>query len=197
MKITRCLLDSQNQMKIQNTTVSEKVLQQNKEYLWEARESEIIEIIVIHYTSASEISPDDPYNLEAVIEVFIKYGVSSHYLIDRTGIIYNLVPDDKKAWHCGGSIMPEPDSRRGVNEFSIGIELMALQGSGFTDAQYDSLAMLCFDLEKRHQIKKYVGHEDIAGERAVKMGLRENGKTDPGPLFEWDRFYNLKSSYNV
>ena len=197
MKITRCLLDSQNQVKIQNTTVSEKVLQQNKEYLWEARESEIIEIIVIHYTSASEISPDDPYNLEAVIEVFIKYGVSSHYLIDRTGIIYNLVPDDKKAWHCGGSIMPEPDSRRGVNEFSIGIELMALEGSGFTDAQYDSLAMLCFDLEKRHQIKKYVGHEDIAGERAVKMGLREKGKTDPGHLFDWDRFYNLKSSYNV
>lgn len=197
MKITRCLLDSQNQMKIQNTTVSEKVLQQNKEYLWEVRETEVIDTIVIHYISASEISPDDPYNLEAVIEVFIKYGVSSHYLIDRTGIIYNLVPDDKKAWHCGGSIMPEPDSRQGVNEFSIGIELMALEGSGFTDAQYDSLAMLCFDLEKKHQIKKYVGHEDIAGERAVKMGLRENVKTDPGPLFDWDRFYSLKSSYNV
>lgn len=197
MKITRCLLDSQNQMKIQNTTVSEKVLQQNKEYLWEVRETEVIDTIVIHYISASEISPDDPYNLEAVIEVFIKYGVSSHYLIDRMGIIYNLVPDDKKAWHCGGSIMPEPDSRQGVNEFSIGIELMALEGSGFTDAQYDSLAMLCFDLEKKRQIKKYVGHEDIAGERAVKMELRENAKTDPGTLFDWNRFYNLKSSFNV
>jgi N-acetyl-anhydromuramyl-L-alanine amidase AmpD len=34
----------------------------------------------------------------------------------------------------------------------------------------------------------YVGHDQIAGERAVAMGLRKEPKTDPGPLFDWDFF---------
>jgi len=34
----------------------------------------------------------------------------------------------------------------------------------------------------------YVGHEDIAGERAVKLGLRKDIKTDPGNNFDWGKF---------
>jgi N-acetyl-anhydromuramyl-L-alanine amidase AmpD len=34
----------------------------------------------------------------------------------------------------------------------------------------------------------YVGHEDIAGKRAVRRGLRVDIKTDPGPNFDWIRF---------
>jgi len=194
MKVTLCLLDVDNKLKIHNSTVSEGIARQNKKCLWEERESGIVDTVVIHYISALEINRDDPYRLESVLGIFIQYGVSSHYLIGREGDTYQLVPEEKKAWHCGGSIMPEPDLREGVNEFSLGIELMATEDSGFTDAQYNALAALCFEIENRHEIKRYVGHEDIAGEYAVKMGLRTDRKTDPGKLFDWERFYTIKDN---
>lgn len=197
MKVIQCLLDSKNKMRIHGTTVSEGIAQQNKKYLWGEREFGIIDTVVIHYISALEINPSNPYNFESILEIFIKYGVSSHYLISREGHIYQLVPEDKRAWHCGGSIMPKPDLREGVNEFSIGIELMATKDAGFTDAQNNSLAALCFKIEKTHEIKRYLGHEDIAGELAVKAGLRKDVKTDPGPLFDWKRFYSMKRDYSA
>jgi AmpD protein len=95
-----------------------------------------------------------------------------------------------KAWHAGGSIMPEPDNRRAVNDFSIGIELMATAASGFTTAQYRTLARLSVDIERRHARGfSYAGHDQIAGERAVALGLRAEKKVDPGALFGWERFY--------
>lgn len=197
MKIIRCLLHTDNSVKILGKTLSEKILQQNKTHLWEERQKGVVDTVVIHYISAVERMPDDPFNWEAVLDVFCNYSVSSHYLIDRDGVVRQLVPEDKKAWHCGGSIMPEPDLRQGVNEFSMGIELMALKDSDFTEAQYLSLASLCSEIEKRWNINTYVGHEDIAGECAVTMGLRQDIKPDPGPLFDWQRFYTLKSNISV
>ena len=45
---------------------------------------------------------------------------SAHLVIGRDGEVVQLVAFNKKAWHAGRS---EWDGRRGVNEFSIGIEL--------------------------------------------------------------------------
>lgn len=194
MKVIPCLLDVDNRLHINKTTIAREIARQNKMFLWEEREYGTIDTVVIHYISAVEVNQDDPYSLESILDIYIKYGVSSHYLIARKGHIYRLVPEDKKAWHCGGSIMPEPDLRVGVNEFSIGIELMATRDSGFTDEQYTSLADLCFDIEKRHLIRSYVGHEDIAGDYAVKKCLRKDAKNDPGQLFDWDRFYSTKDN---
>jgi AmpD protein len=126
------------------------------------------------------------------LELFVRFGVSSHYLVDRDGVVRQLVPERKKAWHCGGSIMPAPDSRQGVNDFSIGIELVATEDSGYTDAQYESCALLCRDIEGRHGRVHYVGHQDIAGEKAVALGLRADVRRDPGPLFDWGRFHALR-----
>jgi N-acetyl-anhydromuramyl-L-alanine amidase AmpD len=86
--------------------------------------------------------------------------------------------------------MPEPDSRQGINDFSIGIELLATNTSGFTGKQYRALAALCNEIEKSNNRKMtYIGHEHIAGEQAVGMGLRDDCKIDPGSLFDWDWFY--------
>jgi AmpD protein len=105
------------------------------------------------------------------------------------GKIFRLVPEDKKAWHCGKSVMPEPDNRQGVNDFSIGIELVGTADSGFSSLQYEALRALCLDIEGRHGRKMaYVGHDQVAGERAVAMGLRDEPKVDPGPVFDWERF---------
>jgi N-acetyl-anhydromuramyl-L-alanine amidase AmpD len=85
--------------------------------------------------------------------------------------------------------MPEPDNRIGVNDFSIGIELMATEKSGFTMLQYKSLCNLCDSIEMRYgRTFSYVGHDQIAGERAVALGLRKEIKQDPGNLFDWQYF---------
>jgi N-acetyl-anhydromuramyl-L-alanine amidase AmpD len=187
MKFRDLLLDSNNSADADGATVGSLVVAGGKESLWNDRPAECRpDVIVMHYMSAEESVPDDPFRHGAILRRFCTCIVSSHYLIDRQGIIFRLVPEEKRAWHCGGSIMPEPDNRQNVNDFSIGIELVGTDSSGFTDKQYQSAAMLCKDIRMRHGHDfRIVGHEHIAGERAVSLGLRSMAKIDPGPLFTW------------
>lgn len=162
------------------------------EMLWSDRMSTSVDVVVIHYSSAVERFPDKPYDIEKVIAIFCEYGVSSHFIIDREGAIFRLVPEPLKAYHCGGSVMPDPDCRKNVNEFSIGIELLATHKSGYTEKQYQALGSLCRSIEKKMgREMTYVGHEDIAGEKAVELGLRSDRKGDPGPAFNWKRFHEI------
>jgi N-acetyl-anhydromuramyl-L-alanine amidase AmpD len=192
MKITQVLLDSENPLMVDGVPLGQRIRSTGKGYLWEKRANGLIDTVVIHYVSAAGVTPRTPFRLEAILKIFCDYGVSSHFLIDRRGRVCNLVPESKKAWHCGGSIMPHPDNRRSVNEFSLGIELVATATSGFTASQYRAAAQLCADLETRHGKKFiYTGHDRIAGERAVALGLRREAKVDPGRLFDWDFFESL------
>jgi N-acetyl-anhydromuramyl-L-alanine amidase AmpD len=192
MKITECLLDDENKLLVDGVTLGELIRLSGKQHLWEERRSGRIDTIVFHYISAVAVLPGTPYRHEIILKIFCNYGVSSHFLISRRGRVFLLVPEDKKAWHCGGSIMPEPDNRQAVNEFSIGIELVATPGSGFTLSQYHAAARLCVDLENRYRKRFfYTGHDRIAGERAVTLGLRKEAKVDPGKLFDWEAFFHL------
>ena len=47
--------------------------------------------------------------------------VSCHYLINRKGEIFNMVPDKRIAWHAGKSRWKK---FKNLNESSIGIELV-------------------------------------------------------------------------
>ncbi|MFP4162569.1 MAG: N-acetylmuramoyl-L-alanine amidase [Chitinispirillaceae bacterium] len=189
MRITDSLLDEFNGTVSGETTIGKKIVRSGKEHLWEPRAGTHIDTVVIHYISAVQSNSRNPYNLASLLDIFCSYGVSSHYLISRRGKVYRLVPEDRKAWHAGKSIMPSPDDRTGVNEFSVGVELMATENSGFSSLQYRSLCRLCADMERRYGKKmKYVGHDQIAGSRAVEMGLRGEPKPDPGPRFDWDYF---------
>lgn len=184
MKIVPQLLDKNNPV------VGQRIRSLGKDALWGEREKGHIDVIVIHYISAVEVCPQEPFNTERILGIFCDYDVSSHFLIGRDGVVLNLVPVEKKAWHCGGSIMPEPDCRRAVNEFSVGIELVATAKSGFTVCQYTALSELCCFLEKEFNRKfVYTGHDQIAGEMAVQLGLREQKKEDPGELFKWGYFF--------
>ena len=126
------------------------------------------------------------YDWQLVKPIFESYKVSSHYMIARDGTIVRLVAENNKAFHAGKSKMPT-DGREGVNEFSIGIELMASHPEddptvktvkdAYTDAQYEALKALLADIQTRHKITAVVGHDEIAPGR----------KNDPGPLFQWDR----------
>ncbi|MHB9134265.1 MAG: N-acetylmuramoyl-L-alanine amidase [Armatimonadota bacterium] len=150
-----------------------------------------IDTIVLHYSSAINVDRrrwDDPVLVQSI---FKRLGVSAHYLINRTGAIYQLVKEQNVAWHAGGSIMPAPDNRRNVNGFSIGIEIIATDASGYTDAEYRSLAALITRIKSRYPIRHLVGHDQIAGSRAVQLGLRRDTKRDPGAHFDWGRLREL------
>jgi N-acetyl-anhydromuramoyl-L-alanine amidase len=190
VEIEEFLLNQSNKQKLAGLSVAERLKKLGKKQLWNDRPAGVlVNVIVIHSMNASETKPEDPLNVDATILRFIERDVSSHYLIFRNGRIIRLVPEEKRAWHCGGSIMPAPDSRKGVNDFSIGIELHATEDSGFSDHQYSSLIALCKDIRIRYNHTfSFVGHSDIAGKEAVTLGLRADEKTDPGLLFDWQRF---------
>lgn len=158
---------------------------------YRAAQSRKIDTVVVHYMSAINVNPRQWADPKLSMDILKRYHVSAHYVVDRSGTVYRLVSEKNVAWHAGGSIMPSPDNRRNVNSFSIGIELIATDKSGFTDAQYKSLAYLIKGIESRYPIKHIVGHDDIAGNRAIGLGLRKDLKEDPGPLFNWARLHEL------
>ena len=141
-------------------------------------------------------SPNDyKFDWRFCKQILELYGFSAHYLIDRDGVIRQLVRDNDVAFHAGGSVMPNSE-KTDVNDFSIGIELIAshptddrtvTRENAYTQEQYESLNTLLKSLMFKHEVKlnNIIGHEDIAGKRAVDLGLRTSAKKDPGPFFDW------------
>ena len=111
--------------------------------------------------------------------------VSSHFLIDRQGQLTQYVSVFKRAWHAGRSSYRGRDN---CNDFAIGIELEGADDIPFTDAQYDGLTQLTQLLIAQLPYvteQRITGHCDIAPDR----------KTDPGPCFDWQRYFNSLQTY--
>ncbi len=133
-----------------------------------------IDMLVLHYT--------DTKTAEEALALLLdpEKKVSAHYLVDESGEIFQLVPENKRAWHAGVSSWR---GREKLNDFSIGIEV-ANPGHTcgyrpFPSVQMQSVIELCQDILDRHPIpaQNVVAHSDIAPAR----------KKDPGELFEWAR----------
>jgi AmpD protein len=113
------------------------------------------------------------------------FEVSSHFMINRQGLIFQYVSTDLRAWHAGRSVLNVPcanaagemifEMRENCNDFSIGIELEGDDFSAFTTHQYQSLKRLMTALKKAYPLQYCTAHSHIAPER----------KTDPGPYFDW------------
>jgi hypothetical protein len=131
-----------------------------------------IDTVVLH--SSYNALGGDVYSVDKTISEYEQYGVGAHYLIDRAGTVLRLVEETNIAYHAGSSKMP--DGRKNVNDFSIGIEIIATEDSGYTDKQYSAVNALIADIEGRYKIKSIVGHGDIAPGR----------KTDPWK-FDWKK----------
>jgi N-acetyl-anhydromuramyl-L-alanine amidase AmpD len=188
MVFADCLLQSANPRPVGSTTLGDLVRDSGAVQLWDARDESGVDTVVVHFISDPAAPPDQMFDEERILAVFPRFGVSSHYLIARSGTVLRLVPEQERAWHCGGSVMPEPDGRTAVNAFSVGVELAGTADSGFTDEQYESLVSVCVAVAGRWGPGlRIVGHEHVAGARAVSMGLRSDVKVDPGPLFDWRR----------
>ena len=80
--------------------------------------------------------------------------------------------DKNIAYHAGKS--ETPDGRTGVNNFSIGVEIVNTQSESPNSAQYKALNNLFSHLKQKYEIKYILGHSDIAPGR----------KTDPWN-FDW------------
>ena len=100
--------------------------------------------------------------------------VSAHYLIGRDGRIYQLVSEERRAWHAGGGSWGNITD---LNSASIGIELDNDGVGGYPAAQMQSLVVLLADLCERLDIPKrqVIAHADLAPAR----------KSDPGVEFPW------------
>lgn len=104
--------------------------------------------------------------------------VSAHVLIRRDGQVIQYVPFHLRAWHAGASSW---QGRERCNDYSIGIELEGTELSGYTPAQYETLAQVTLALMQRYPgitSERIVGHEHIAPTR----------KQDPGISFDWLRY---------
>lgn len=176
----------------------------SKECFKQRCSSAFVDSIVIHSSSTIEKTPQDPFNIDTLISIYEQHGVSAHYLIDREGEIFSLVPNKACAFHAGKGILPWfPERENTLNEYSIGIELLSVgtwdemsihalsketyetipqKDIGYTEAQYTSLNKLidhlCTVFPEINKTRKHiVGHDEYAPER----------KTDPGSLFDWSK----------
>ena len=154
--------------------------------------------IILHYTAL-----DDEYS----IKVLTEQEVSAHFLITTRDNepIYNLVPEDRRAWHAGES---EWKASKNLNDSSIGIEIVNLglnevtltdsdtataralknqyRQAPYTEEQIKKIAILVKHLSEKYEIapENILGHSDVAPQR----------KLDPGPMFPWKELYD---KYNI
>jgi N-acetyl-anhydromuramyl-L-alanine amidase AmpD len=134
-------------------------------------------------------------NIKKIIEIFKKFRVSCHYIIDQNGEIFQLVNENKIAHHCGVSHWK---NEKNLNQNSIGIEFINTDpfSQKFPKIQLDVGAKLCKDIIKRNDIKpqNIVGHSDIAyfpnKKPYADFGIEGflNRKQDPSHLFDWEYF---------
>ena len=114
-----------------------------------------------------------------MIKLLRQLHLSSHYVIGTDGRIFQLVPEEKRAFHAGISRWRDMEN---LNHYSIGIELSAskMGQTAYPETQIRSAIRLCRDLMRRYDIpaSNVVAHSDVAPTR----------KPDPGIMFPWQRF---------
>jgi len=134
-----------------------------------------ISLLILHYTGMAT----GEAALERMRDADAK--VSAHYMVEEDGRIFQLVDEEKRAWHAGVS---EWQGETNINSNSIGIEIVNgghdhpnADGSlpSFPDMQINAVIALSKDIMKRHGNLTLLGHSDIAPAR----------KIDPGENFPW------------
>ena len=165
------------------------------------REGDITHIM-IHFMSNVIANPTNPYDIKDNVDILSRYNLSIHYIIDREGNIYQLVPENLVAWHAGrGRLDKFPHMENRMNNYSIGIELLGIgtedemtsfmsrdhyklipeEHIGFTDLQYEALNKLINDILKRNPTI-LPNRDHIIGHSEWTNGERP----DPGMLFNWN-----------
>jgi N-acetyl-anhydromuramyl-L-alanine amidase AmpD len=109
--------------------------------------------------------------------------VSAHFTVGKDGKIVQMVEDTARAWHAGVS---ELDGVRGVNDFSVGIEIVNLNDGRdpYTDAQYEAVANIIRHLREQYYLpdSRIVSHEHVA---------RPPGRKSDPKGFDFQRLFRM------
>ncbi len=138
--------------------------------------------IILHYTGMADTAAALLWLANPLSQV------SCHYFVFEDGRIWQMVPENRRAWHAGrSSWLGETD----MNSRSIGIEIanpghdlskMPPEPGAYPDfpeAQIEAVIRLVADIKARWAIpdRRILAHSDIAPGR----------KVDPGERFPWAR----------
>ena len=145
-------------------------------------------IIVLHWTavptlegSYDRLKPEILLTDRKDIAAAGALNVSSHFLVDRDGTIYRLMPENHMARHTIG-----------LNYYAIGIENVGGKGDkseDLTQAQIEANAYLVRYLKAKYSdIELLMGHHEYAKMKKTKYWLEKDAsyfthKNDPGDIF--------------
>jgi N-acetyl-anhydromuramyl-L-alanine amidase AmpD len=141
-------------------------------------------MIVLHFTAFGNIKSIHEYFNAATIEEnrqinkkVSALNVGSHYLIDRDGTIFQLIPDTLFARHVIG-----------LNYCAIGIENIGSEKEPLTNEQIISNARLVRYLSSKYSIEYLIGHEEYIQFRNTSLWKETDAKyitykNDPGKIF--------------
>ena len=142
-------------------------------------------MIVLHWTaiptlegSLDAFEPERLPGARGDIQSAGALNVSAHYLIDRDGTIYHLMPDTIMARHTIG-----------LNHCAIGIENVGgTPQTPLTEAQFKSNTWLVRHLAGEYPIEYLIGHYEYIAFEGHPLWLEKDAgyrteKTDPGSDF--------------
>jgi len=145
-------------------------------------------LIVIHDTEIATLAatfaafaPDVLPSARAELKGGGEVNVGVHFVVDRDGTVYSLLPLDVIGRHAIG-----------FNHAAIGVENVAKDASALTGAQVAADAELVADLVKRFpSIRCLIGHHEYQKRdlphfklyKELVRSYRPAFKSDPGPAF--------------
>lgn len=141
-------------------------------------------MIVLHYTAGGTVESNYKYfnktHLESARNTLKKQStlnVSSQFIIDRDGTIYQLMEPNMFARHTIG-----------LNYCAIGIENIGSKKHPLTEKQVIANAQLVRYLARKYKIKYLIGHSEYGAFRNSYLWKESDlkyftGKEDPGKNF--------------
>lgn len=199
-------------------TTVEKLL---PDYCYSGRKIDKVDGLVIHHFSCMNVDPGNQFDIDACYNLMVdlnlprsqrehylkddrcnegRFYASAHAFIDRDGTLYQLINYGLKANHAGASMMAD---RHNCNEFTLGVELIGTSNSGFTEAQYDTLAEFCAEQMAEHDFdEEFIQGHDTVRNAAIQDGKKSARKYDPsgqwdgnGTNFDWNHLSALIELY--
>lgn len=181
-----------NELKIINMPInySEERIRLSLEYLKEhhglVQKTPMIvpKMIVLHYTAGGNVESNFKYfnkthleNARNTLKKQSTLNVSSQFIIDRDGTVYQLMEPNQFARHTIG-----------LNYCAIGIENIGSKKEPLTDKQVSANAQLIRYLTQKYKIEYLIGHSEYGIFRNSKLWKESDpnyftGKEDPGKDF--------------
>ncbi|WP_312074902.1 peptidoglycan recognition family protein [Chryseobacterium sp.] len=141
-------------------------------------------MIVLHYTAGGTVESNFKYfnntHLESARNTLKKQStlnVSSQFIVDRDGTVYQLMEPNQFARHTIG-----------LNYCAVGVENIGSKKQPLTEKQVEANAKLVRYLSQKYKIEYLIGHSEYGIFRNSKLWKESDpkyftGKEDPGKDF--------------